>query len=51
MEFEDQVLGQMGFVAPDDPANSDVGKTKFVASAEETVSLEIDQRDCKLTRC
>lgn len=31
VQFEDQVLREMGLVPPDDPANADVGKTELVA--------------------
>jgi hypothetical protein len=32
VELEDKVLGEMGFVAPDDPSNTDVYKTELVAT-------------------
>ena len=31
VEFEDQMLGEVGFVAPDDPAYARVDETEFVA--------------------
>ena len=31
MKLKDEVLWEMGFVPPDDPADTDVGKTEFVA--------------------
>lgn len=34
MELEDEILGEMGFVAPDNPTNTDVGQTEFVAAKD-----------------
>jgi hypothetical protein len=30
MELKDEILGKMGLVTPDDPADADVGETKLV---------------------
>jgi hypothetical protein len=34
MEFEDEVLREVGFVAPDDPADADVGEAVFVPAED-----------------
>jgi hypothetical protein len=32
MELEDEVLGEMGLITPDNPADTDVGEAEFVAT-------------------
>jgi len=32
VQFEDEVLGEVSLVTPNDPANSNIGESKFMAT-------------------
>lgn len=34
MQFEDEVLGEVRFVTPDDPADADVREAEFVTAVD-----------------